>query len=330
MRKTVAIIYGGRSAEHKISKISGKSIAANLDKEKFTPREILIDKKGKWFVGNKEVTVVEALKNVDIAFPVMHGTFGEDGKIQGLFEMLNLPFVGCGVTESVEGMDKEISKTIWKEKGLQVTKFFCLKKHDWGTEKDKQVEIVSKLKLPFFVKPAVLGSSIGIIKVKKLDELEKAIKQAFEYGEKILVEEGVEPNRDVQVSLIGNDKVEVSTVGEIIPANEFYDYNAKYENENSKLVIPAPLDSTLAIKIQNTAIKAYQILGLHGFARADFLLKKNTDDFFISEVNTIPGFTPISMYPKLWEHDGVGYQDLITRLIELGFEKYKEKLNYKV
>lgn len=330
MRKTLAVIYGGRSAEHEVSKISGKSVAENLDKEKFVAKEVFIDKKGKWFVNGQPVGVEEALGSVDIAFPVMHGTYGEDGKIQGLFDMLNLPFAGPGVTESAVGMDKEFSKIIWEKHQLPTTKFISIKRFEWQDNKVKQIEASSKFNLPIFVKPAVLGSSIGITKVKNLADLEKAVEFAFQYGEKILVEQAVPEAREIEVSLLGNDKVEVSVAGEIIPANEFYDYNAKYENENSKLLIPAPLNEQLMQQIQQTAVRAYKVLGLYGFARADFLLNKNTNQFFISEVNTIPGFTPISMFPKLWEHSGLSYKELLTKLVDLAIAKYNEKSKYKV
>lgn len=330
MQTKVAVIYGGRSAEHEVSVISGKSIAKNLDRKKFKVTEIFIDKKGFWFKNGKKQTAEECLKNTHVAFPVLHGTYGEDGTIQGLFEMLNIPYVGCAVAQSVIGMDKAFSKTIWKEHGLPVVKFKSITKPDWQKNKNIILKEISHLKFPLFIKPANLGSSVGIAKVKSRIDLEKAIKIAFGYGYKIIIEEGVKDAREIEVSLLGNDKVISTVCGEIIPANEFYDYDAKYNNPNSKAIIPAKIDQKTSSQIKKTAEAAYKALSLHGLARADFLLSRKTGRFVISEVNTMPGFTPISMFPKLWQASGLPYQKLLTKLVELAEEKFREKSKYKI
>ncbi len=330
MQKTIAVIYGGKSAEHEVSVVSGKSIAKNLDSKKFKIREIFIDKKGAWFKNGKKQTAEECLKNIDVAFPVLHGTYGEDGTIQGLFEMLNIPYVGNGIVQSALTMDKEFSKTIWQKAGLPVVNFKALTKNEWQKNKNRTLKEISHLKFPLFVKPANLGSSIGITKVKLKNELEKAIKDAFLYGDKIIVEEAVNNTREIEISLLGNDNVTSSVCGEIIPANEFYDYDAKYNNPNSKAIIPAKIDKKTSSQIKKTAEEAFKVLNLHGLARADFLLSKTTGKFVISEVNTMPGFTPISMFPKLWDASGLPYQKLLTKLVELAEEKFREKSRFKI
>ncbi len=330
MLKTVAVIFGGKSAEHEVSIISGKSIAKNLNRKKFKVTEIFIDKKGGWFKNGKKQKAEEILQNVDIAFPVLHGTYGEDGTIQGLFEMLNIPYVGCGVAQSVLGMDKEFSKIIWKEHSLPVVKFKSIKKPAWQKNKKQALKEVSHLKFPLFVKPANLGSSVGITKVKNKKDLEKAIEIAFRYGYKVIIEESVKDAREIEVSLLGNDDVTSSVCGEIIPANEFYDYDAKYNNPNSKAIIPAKIDKKTSSKIKKTAEDAYKALNLHSLARADFLLSRKTGKFVISEVNTMPGFTPISMFPKLWEATGLPYQKLLTKLIDIAEQNFRQKSLWEI
>ncbi len=330
MKKTIAVIYGGRSAEHEVSLVSGKSIVEKLNRERFEIREIIIEKNGDWLVAGNKIPVERALEEIDIAFPVLHGTYGEDGKIQGLFEMLNIPFVGCGVVESVLGMDKEFSKIIWRASDIPVVNFVAFKETSWQRNKADFLKKINQLELPWFVKPANLGSSVGITKVKSEADLENAVKFAFEYGEKVLVEESVKNAREIEVSLLGNKDVEVSICGEVVPANEFYDYNAKYENENSKLFIPAKLETNLMKEIQEAAKDAYKTLGLYGYARVDLLLNKETNKFFVSEANTIPGFTAISMFPKLWAESGLSYTELLTKLVDFGFEQYNEKSRYKI
>ncbi len=327
----IAVIYGGRSAEHEVSIVSGKSVAANLDKSKFTTQEVLIDRSGDWLIDDKKVGIEETVKNCDIVFPVLHGTYGEDGKVQGLFEMLNIPYVGCGVTESAIGMDKEFSKLIWERYGLLTAKFVAVTKAVWKSEKDKINEEINQLKLPLFIKPANFGSSIGVNKVKKQEEIGKYINLAFEYGDKVIIEEGVENTREIELAVLGNDTVEVSVVGEIVPDREFYDYASKYDkNTKSKPIIPAQLPRGLSEKIRQAAKEAYIELGLYGLSRVDFLLNSQTNEFYINEVNTMPGFTPISMYPKLWEASGLNYKDLLTKLINLAKEKFAQKQNYKL
>lgn len=330
MLKTVAVIFGGKSAEHEVSITSGKSIAKNLDPKKFKVTEIFIDKKGIWHKNGKKQKAEEILKNVDIALPVLHGTYGEDGTTQGLFEMLNVPYVGCGVTQSALGMDKEFSKTIWQQAGLPVTKFKAITKVDWLQNKKLILKELLKLKFPLFVKPANLGSSVGITKVKHQKDLEKAITLALSYGYKTIVEEGVKDAREIEVSLLGNAEVTSSICGEIIPAHEFYDYDAKYSDIGSKLLIPAPIGKKLSQAIKKTAEEAYKALNLDSLARADFLLSKKTGKFVISEVNTMPGFTPISMFPKLWEATNLPYHKLLTKLVAIAEQNFRQKSRFKV
>ncbi len=330
MPKTVAVIFGGKSAEHEVSVISGKSVAKNLDPKKFKVRQIFIDKKAIWHKNGKKQTAESCLKGADVAFPVLHGNYGEDGTIQGLFEMLNVPYVGCGVTQSVLGMDKEFSKIIWQQNSLPVCKFKAVTKGDWLKSKRPLVKEILKLKFPLFVKPANLGSSVGITKVKTPKDLEKAIRLAFSYGYKIIVEEGVVDAREIEVSVLGADTIISSICGEIIPANEFYDYEAKYSDVGSKLLIPAPIDRKTASQIKKTAEEAYKLLNLDSLARADFLLSKKSGKFVINEVNTMPGFTPISMYPKLWEASGLPYQKLLTKLISIAEQNFRQKSGWKI
>lgn len=330
MTKTIAVIYGGKSAEHEVSIISGKSIAKNLDPKKFKVTEILIDKNGVWNKNGKSQIAEACLAKVDIAFPVLHGNYGEDGTIQGLFEMLAIPYVGCSVTQSTLGMDKEFQKIIWKQIGLPVVKFIAVTKSNWQKNKKLIIKEILALKFPLFVKPANLGSSVGITKVKDKKDLEKAITLAFSYGNKVLVEEAVKDAREIEVSVLGNDLVTSSVCGEIIPANEFYDYDSKYSDIGSKLIIPAPIDKKTASQIKKVAEEAYRALNLDSLARADFLLSKKTGKFVINEVNTMPGFTPISMYPKLWEAAGLPYQRLLTKLVEIAEQNFRQKSRWKI
>jgi len=330
MLKTVAVIYGGKSAEHEISIISGKSIAKNLDRKKFKAIEIFIDKNGSWAKAGKKQAAEACLAKADIAFPALHGNYGEDGTIQGLLEMLAVPYVGSGVSQSALGMDKEFSKVLWRQKGMPTVEFNAITKSDWQNNKTNQLKQISRLKFPLFVKPANLGSSVGVTKVKDKKGLEKAIATAFSYGYKIVIEEAVVAAREIEVSLMGNDNVVSSVCGEIIPANEFYDYDAKYKSTDSKLLIPAPIAKKTAAQIKKMAEEAYKTLNLYGLARADFLLSKTTGKFVVSEVNTMPGFTPISMFPKLWEASGLPYQKLLTKLINLAEEKFRQKSNWKI
>jgi D-alanine-D-alanine ligase len=267
---------------------------------------------------------------VDVIFPVLHGTFGEDGTIQGVFELADIPYVGAGVLGSSAGMDKDVMKKLFAAAGLPIVKHVTVLRPQWEKEAKKMIrDIESKLKYPVFVKPANLGSSVGISKARNRKDLPAAMDEAARYDRKIVIEQGVGGSkhkaRELECSVLGNDGPQASIVGDIVPATEFYDYNAKYVDAGSQLVIPAKLNKKLAKSVQEMAIKAFQAVDCSGLARVDFLMDAKSEKLFLNEINTMPGFTSISMYPKLWAASGLGYSDLIDRLIQLAFERYEEK-----
>src|SRR5437773_11222208 len=268
--------------------------------------------------------------NVDIIFPVLHGTFGEDGTIQGLLELADIPYVGAGVLGSAAGMDKDIMKSLFRAAGLPIVKHVTFLRGAWEDEPKKVHKFVEKnLKYPVFVKPANLGSSVGISKAHNREELGPAIEEAAKFDRKIVIEESVggkkHKAREIECSVLGNDKPQASVPGEIVPCKEFYDYNAKYLEEGSTLVIPAKLTRSEAKKVQELAIRAFQAVDCSGLARVDFLMDAKTRKIYLNEINTMPGFTSISMYPKLWAASGVSYPELIGRLIQLGLERHQDK-----
>ncbi len=268
--------------------------------------------------------------NVDIIFPVLHGTFGEDGTIQGLLELADLPYVGAGVLGSAAGMDKDVMKSLFRAAGLPIVKHVTILRSEWELSSKKVVKLVQgKLRYPVFVKPANLGSSVGISKAHDRAELGPAIEEAARFDRKIVIEEGVggkkQKAREIECSVLGNDQPEASLPGEIIPVKEFYDYKAKYLEEGSELVIPAKLNRTETKTIQSLAISAFKAVDCSGLSRVDFLMDPKTRRIFLNEINTMPGFTSISMYPKLWAASGLAYPDLIARLIELGLERHADK-----
>ena len=267
--------------------------------------------------------------NVDVIFPVLHGTFGEDGTIQGLLELADIAYVGAGVLGSAAGMDKDIMKSLFRAAGLPIVKHVTVMRGEWESERKKvQKFIESKLKYPVFVKPANLGSSVGISKAHDRKELGPAIDEAAKFDRKIVIEEGVgkkQKAREIECSVLGNDKPRASVPGEIVPSKEFYDYDAKYLDEGSQLVIPAKLTKAETKKVQQLAIAAFQAVDCSGLARVDFLMDPKSRKIYVNEINTMPGFTSISMYPKLWAASGLSYPDLITKLIELGLERHQEK-----
>ena len=268
--------------------------------------------------------------DVDVIFPVLHGTFGEDGTIQGLLELADLAYVGAGVLGSAAGMDKDIMKALFRAAGLPIVKHVTLLRSEWeANPKITQKLVESKLKYPVFVKPANLGSSVGISKAHDRKELGPAIEEAAKFDRKIVIEQGVggrkEKAREIECSVLGNDKPEASLPGEIVPSTEFYDYNAKYLDEGSQLIIPAKLSKSETKEVQRLAIGAFKAVDCSGLARVDFLMEPKSRKIYLNEINTMPGFTAISMYPKLWAASGVSYSDLIERLIQLGLERHEEK-----
>jgi D-alanine-D-alanine ligase len=258
---------------------------------------------------------------VDVIFPVLHGTYGEDGTIQGLLELANVPYVGAGVLGSAVGMDKDVMKRLLREAGLPIVDYWTIRKSEIDSFAEEKFD---ELPYPVFVKPANLGSSVGITKVHGPEELRKALDLAAEYDRKVVVEKGIDA-REIEVSVLGNDEPIASVPGEIIPSREFYDYEAKYVDEDSRLLIPAPLSEDEVKSAQELALAAFKTLECSGLARADLFLEKTTGKFYVNEINTLPGFTTISMYPKLWEASGVSYSELIDRLIALALERHAEK-----
>ena len=268
--------------------------------------------------------------NVDVIFPVLHGTFGEDGTIQGLLELADIPYVGAGVLGSAAGMDKDIMKSLFIAAGIPIVKHVTILRSAWERDSKKIEKLVSsKLKYPVFVKPANLGSSLGISKAHDRHELDSAIEEAARFDRKIVIEEGVggkkEKAREIECSVLGNDEAQASIPGEIVPIKEFYDYNAKYLDEGSKLIIPAKLTKTQTRKVQEMAVQAFKAVDGSGLARVDFLMDPKPGKIYLNEINTMPGFTSISMYPKLWAASGLAYSDLIDRLIQLAMERHEDK-----
>ncbi len=353
----LGILCGGRSAEHEISLISAKSVIDALDKDKYDIFLIGIDKSGAWHLRDhtsclmhahdpklihlhgekqqiallprdqgKEIVGYQGNQlntkiTLDVIFPILHGTYGEDGTVQGLLKLANIPFVGAGVLGSAVGMDKDVMKRLLRDAQLPIAKFLTLRSHEILAFQ----EVVEQLGLPFFIKPANLGSSVGISKVKSEQDYLTALQHAFTFDRKVVIEEYI-MGREIECSVLGNEHPLASLPGEVIPQHEFYSYEAKYlDEEGAAFNIPVILPSELVEKIQHTAIQAYQTLCCEGMARVDFFLKEN-GEVLINEINTIPGFTKISMYPKLWQVSGIPYSELLDRLIQLALDRFdKEK-----
>ena len=263
---------------------------------------------------------------LDVVFPVLHGTFGEDGSVQGVLEMAGLPYVGAGVLGSAVGMDKDVQKRLYKQAGIPTAPYLAVRRQAWENDPKSIVAAARRqLQFPVFVKPANLGSSVGITRVRSASALSSALKHAFEFDRKAIVERAVRNPREIEVSVLGNDEPQASCPGEVIPAREFYDYRAKYLEDSTRFIVPAKLRPRQARRLQELAIAAFRAVECEGMARVDFLLERKTGRIFVNELNTIPGFTPISMYPKLWAASGVGYAELLDRLIELALARHQEK-----
>jgi len=325
----LGIIYGGVSTEHDVSLMSAKSVIDNLDKEKYEIHEIYINEYGKWFEvkdGEREeiYNLIWELKELDVVFPVLHGLGGEDGTIQGMLEMLQVPYVGCGVLASSVGMDKVYTKIIFEKAGIPQASYFYIKKTDDGyrvinenfEEEELEIEkITEKLKFPMFVKPSNSGSSVGVKKATTTQELKMAIEYAGQYDTKILVEQGID-GKEVECAILDGNEVIASTVGEIMSAEEFYSFDAKYNIPESKTVIPAEITEEQIEQIRKLAVRAFKAIDGKGLSRVDFFVEKDTAKIYINEINTMPGFTKISMYPKLFEAVGISYTELLDKLIE--------------
>jgi D-alanine-D-alanine ligase len=356
-RLRVGVIFGGRSGEHEVSLASAASVIRALDPEKYEAVPIGIGKDGRWFIGTPAQKMlpdvlrqghrvmlsadpsVGALlpledraagsQRVDVIFPVLHGTFGEDGTVQGLLDLAGLPYVGSGVIGSAVGMDKDMAKRLFLQAGLPTGDFLAVLRSEWEKGRERILKAVAKkFRFPVFVKPATLGSSVGMTKVHKREELAAALDLAAEFAPKILVERNIR-GREIEVSVLGNDEPEASIPGEIIPHREFYDYTAKYLEEGTRLEIPAKLTKMQVRRFQEYAVRAFRCLECRGMARVDFFLEKPSGRIYLNEINTIPGFTSISMYPKLWEASGIPYRELIDRLIQLALAENREKQRTK-
>ena len=345
----VAVIFGGKSGEHEVSIASAASIFKHLDPARYEAVPIKIEKDGRWMLTGdvpKAISAAEVHRQaqttalqpidptttltaggIDVVFPVLHGPYGEDGTVQGLLELANVPYVGAGVLGSAVGMDKAVMKTLFIAHDLPVAPYLVVVRPEWrrdGAALSRRVE--RELRFPVFVKPANLGSSVGISKAKNAAEFGDAMTLALQYDRKIVIEAAVPNAREIECAVLGNDEPEASIPGEIIPLREFYDYEAKYMDANgSRLEIPAALGDDAVAEIRRMSIEAFRACDLSGLARVDFLMSRDTGDIFLNEVNTLPGFTTISMYPKLWEATGVSYPELLDRLIALALERHRDK-----
>jgi D-alanine-D-alanine ligase len=371
----VGILYGGRSGEHEVSLASAAAVFANLDRTRYEPVAIRIDKDGRWALPDRPPTATSAAAvieqarleaarpariarevhmiarpsgetilsiergttpepsqamvtglNLDVIFPVLHGPYGEDGTMQGLLELANVPYVGAGVLASALGMDKALMKVVFAAHGLPVCPYRVVLRHQWERRaRETAQELATALDFPMFVKPANLGSSVGISKAKTLAGLDEAMELAGSFDRKIVVEAAVPEAREIECAVLGNDEPVASVPGEVIPSREFYDYEAKYIDDASRTIIPAELPAGTAAEVQRLSIAAFQAIDCAGMARVDFLLSRRSGDVFVNELNTIPGFTTISMYSKMWAASGLEYGELLDRLITLARERHADK-----
>jgi D-alanine-D-alanine ligase len=359
----VGIIFGGRSGEHEVSLVSAQSVMDAIDKEKYEVVPIGVTKQGQWIASGDPMRALKAgeaeashpaallgdpsrrglmrledteraieathMTDLDVVFPVLHGPYGEDGTVQGLLELAGIPYVGAGVIGSALGMDKAVFKDVMQAHGLPIVAHLLFKRKEWDADPEGMMNRVeAALDYPLFTKPANLGSSVGISKCHDRAGLAAGLAEAARYDRKLIVEAAVPAAREIEVSVLGNDDPIASLPGEVIPSREFYSYEAKYcdVGENaSELLIPAPLSAEMTGQVRDLAVEVYKAIDCAGMARVDFLLSGETGELYVSEVNTIPGFTSISMYPKLWEATGISYPELINRLVELAVERYEDK-----
>ncbi|MEW6320725.1 MAG: D-alanine--D-alanine ligase family protein [Acidobacteriota bacterium] len=372
----VGVLYGGRSGEHEVSVASAASILRHIDRTRYEPFAVRIEKDGRWVIADRPPTAMSAAEvieqarvqaarpvrrgrdtllvahpspetlvtierqpsasgdvdaarittlGLDVVFPVLHGPYGEDGTVQGLLELANVPYVGPGVLASAAGMDKAVMKQLFAGRGLPLVKWMGFIRRDWERDPAAVTASAVALGLPLFVKPANLGSSVGISKVKTADAFAAAVELALEFDRKVIVEAGVEDAREIECAVLGNDDPEASVPGEILPSREFYDYEAKYVDAASRTVIPAELTARQAATVQRLSLEAFRAIDAAGMARVDFLMARRSGKIYVNEINTIPGFTTISMFAKLWEASGVGYAALVDRLIQLAVARHAEK-----
>lgn len=360
----VAVVFGGRSGEHEVSAVSARHVVEAMDPERYEVLPVAIDREGRWILpavsrkvleggalevpevafeatgepvtvlsepGRREIVPIDpsagtpTIDQIDIFFPVLHGPYGEDGTIQGLFEMADVPYVGSGVLGSALGMDKEKMKMAFRAAGLPTCKWVSAREVRFSEDREALLtEIEDGLGYPCFTKPANLGSSVGIVKCSDRDELSAGLGEAFRYDRKVIVEEAVE-GREIECGVLGNDEPEASVCGEVVSAREFYDYEAKYVDDASEVIVPADLPDEVCERVREAAVRAFLAVNAEGLSRVDFFYEEPGRGVLVNEVNTMPGFTPISMYPKLWAASGVPYPRLIDRLIDLGLERYRAK-----
>jgi D-alanine-D-alanine ligase len=376
IRLRVVVLYGGRSGEHEVSLASAASVIANLNRQRYEPVAIRIEKSGRWVLADRPPSaasaaeVIDQTRNdaarrggrdlilppcpgddtvlildrpakksdsaedvtgltglrLDVIFPVLHGPYGEDGTIQGLLELAGVPYVGCGVLASAVGMDKSVMKTVFRARGLPTPDWVTIQRRDWLADRTGITQRIGReLGYPVFVKPANLGSSVGISKVKKEKDLAAAIALAADFDLKVIIERAVPEAREIECAVLGNGRPEASVAGEIVPVGEFYDYDAKYISSGSRLEIPADLPAVVADEVRRLSIEAFEAIDGSGLARVDFLLNRERDELYLNEINTLPGFTTISMYSKLWAASGVDYPSLVDRLVALALERHAEK-----
>ena len=346
----VGVLFGGRSGEHEVSLRSARSVIGAFDPDRYEIVPIGIDKQGRWLLGEASqlllagsgsaavaaslvtaepvagiVPRTESLLNLDVLFPVLHGPLGEDGTVQGLLELAGVPYVGCGVLASAVAMDKAVCKALFAVHELPQVPYLVLLRKAWDADPDGVLDFVeSQLAYPVFVKPANLGSSVGVSKARNREQLAAAIREAARYDRKLVIEAGIDA-REIEVSVLGNDEPVASLPGEVVPAREYYDYAAKYIDDDSVLLIPAPLTAEQQAEVQRLAVQAFRIVDGAGMARVDFLMDRSSGELYINEINTIPGFTSISMYPKLWEASGLPFNRLVDRLVELAVERQQDR-----
>ncbi|HKD04511.1 MAG TPA: D-alanine--D-alanine ligase family protein [Bryobacteraceae bacterium] len=318
MKKRIAVVYGGRSGEHEISLRSAESVIAAMSPERYEVVHYRIAPDGKWSP-RPIVPEPEANPGIDVIFPVLHGTFGEDGAMQGLFELADLPYVGANVMSSAVSMDKDIMKRVCRDSGLPIVEYRVVSREDIEAD-----AVACEFPFPMFVKPANLGSSVGISKAHDCNELRSALKLAAQYDRKILIERGIQ-GREFECAVLGNEDPAASVPCEILPSREFYDYEDKYLLNRARTELPANLAPEEIAEMRRLAVECYKAVGCEGMGRVDFLRETSTGKLYINEINTIPGFTSISMYPKMWEYTGIPYRDLIDRLIELALERHAQK-----
>jgi D-alanine-D-alanine ligase len=349
-RLKVVVLYGGRSAEREVSRVSARTIVAALDRSKYEVLPLAVDESGRFLSaadsarlladgsvpdrfrraepGSEALVPVEiAPGRADVVFPIIHGTTGEDGTLQGFLEFLGIPYVGAGVTGSAIGMDKAVFKSLMRSAGIPTPRFVVVRPSERGA---RTQQLVAELPLPLFVKPATSGSSVGVNKVKDLSRLDAALEEAFRYDDRALVEEGIDA-RELECSVLGDEEPRASIPGEVVPGHEFYDYDDKYRDDKAQLLIPAPVPQSVSEEVQRLAVKAFRLCGISGMARVDFFLERGTDRVLVNELNTLPGFTAISMYPKLWEASGLPLSELLDELIRIALarKEKRERLSHR-